>query len=434
MSRTSAFAFSPMACTATCRPAGVGAPNLTAERVFRRHQQPGGRRIVLIGLEEERGRRAERTVDEPLHPGESHPVITRSIDAQALGDAERQSARGEKRDPQGEAPALASAETPAYRPRRPPRTVRSCSPRPTAGHAPRCSEGDARGASAASTCSTDGRAAASSTGPIASSLRIPVELTGGRSRTIVAADNLPGGAGDTGRTQGQAVGEAHVTVQPAHEDGIVGCDRVDPLPARKWSAGPALVIPVSARDPLAGASLGGEGGDPPDEFLRRVGIPQVHAGELKAPVSRWTWPSMNPGVTSALPFCITGVRSPISLAILALSPTATMVSPRVATAPTRGRVESPVQTFPKTTRSAGRVPALQATAKSSSVAEAQRGSRLIGRPVAANWSEWKGDRGCRAAPPASAGHAGTRRPVPSCGVAGCRCSHTDTAHGRWSRD
>src|SRR5512134_478811 len=62
---------------------------------------------------------------------------------------------------------------------------------------------------------------------------------------------------------------------------------------------------------------------------------------------------MKPGVTSPLPLARTVVRSPTSRAMAALSPRATIVSPRAARACTKGRAESPVQIRPKTARSAG---------------------------------------------------------------------------------
>src|ERR1041385_813621 len=61
---------------------------------------------------------------------------------------------------------------------------------------------------------------------------------------------------------------------------------------------------------------------------------------------------MKPGATNPCPASMRTVFPPTSAATSALSPTARMVSPREATAAAQGRVESPVQTRPNTTKSA----------------------------------------------------------------------------------
>jgi hypothetical protein len=61
---------------------------------------------------------------------------------------------------------------------------------------------------------------------------------------------------------------------------------------------------------------------------------------------------MKPGVISSAPFESTVVSGPTRDATVALSPTAMIVSPRVATADAHGAIESPVQTRPKATMSA----------------------------------------------------------------------------------
>src|ERR1043166_64754 len=61
---------------------------------------------------------------------------------------------------------------------------------------------------------------------------------------------------------------------------------------------------------------------------------------------------MKPGTTSPPPASMRWVLAPTSRATSALSPTARTVSPRTATAAAQGRAVSPVQTRPKTTRSA----------------------------------------------------------------------------------
>src|SRR5688500_12402228 len=72
----------------------------------------------------------------------------------------------------------------------------------------------------------------------------------------------------------------------------------------------------------------------------------------KPPLEKWAWPSMKPGVTSDAPCWSTRVAGPTYAPTVALSPTATISSPVTATAPAQGAAESPVQTRPKTTRSA----------------------------------------------------------------------------------
>lgn len=54
----------------------------------------------------------------------------------------------------------------------------------------------------------------------------------------------------------------------------------------------------------------------------------------------------------SLPLASTRVFGPMADAIHVLSPNAVMVSPTTLTAWTQGRLESPVQMWPKTTRSA----------------------------------------------------------------------------------
>lgn len=80
---------------------------------------------------------------------------------------------------------------------------------------------------------------------------------------------------------------------------------------------------------------------------------------------------MKPGTTMAAPLASTRVEGPTRRAMAALSPTAATVSPTTATPPAQGVAESPVQTRPKTTRSAGAAsgrPAAQAPSPSRSSA------------------------------------------------------------------
>ena len=91
------------------------APIQLAERILRRHQQPGGRRVVLIGLEEERGGGAERAIHVPLHPRQSHPVIARSMCARGCRPPERQSdKRGKRATRRVRLPRWRARRTPAY--------------------------------------------------------------------------------------------------------------------------------------------------------------------------------------------------------------------------------------------------------------------------------------------------------------------------------
>ena len=89
---------------------------------------------------------------------------------------------------------------------------------------------------------------------------------------------------DPGCTHGGAVGECHVPVEAVHEHGIVGRDRVDPIALRQGRAAPQLVVPVAAGDPFTRLESRGEVLQPPDEFLGRRRVAQVHRCELEAAV------------------------------------------------------------------------------------------------------------------------------------------------------
>ena len=115
-------------------------------------------------------------------------------------------------------------------------------------------------------------------------LEDPGGLTGPGIAHDDPAGDVLGGAGDLGRPQRRAVGQAHVAVEPVHEHRIPGRDRIDPLAARERRAGPALVVPVAAQDPFAGLPLEGVVLEPGDELLGRVGRPEVHAGQLEPAV------------------------------------------------------------------------------------------------------------------------------------------------------
>ncbi len=96
----------------------------------------------------------------------------------------------------------------------------------------------------------------------------------------------PGGSGvnarDARELQRVTVGERHVPVEAADEDGPVGRERVDQLLRRQRRRRPTLVIPVAARNPTPRRKLLRETPDALGELLRRRRVAQVHARELKA--------------------------------------------------------------------------------------------------------------------------------------------------------
>jgi len=84
-------------------------------------------------------------------------------------------------------------------------------------------------------------------------------------------------------------------VQPVHEDGIVGRDRVDPIALRQGRAAPQLMVPVAAGDPFTRLQGRGVLLQPPNEFLGRSGVAQVDRRELKAAVDEVRMPIGEPG-------------------------------------------------------------------------------------------------------------------------------------------
>src|SRR3989442_7245507 len=101
------------------------------------------------------------------------------------------------------------------------------------------------------------------------------------------------------------------------------------------------------------------------------------------PPMKWVWPSAKPGATRPPRASITVVRPATYRASEALSPTARIVPPRIATPPGWGfPVERPVQTMPWVmSRSALGLHAAPEQTASSAAMEAPRG-RVIRFPLA----------------------------------------------------
>ncbi len=87
---------------------------------------------------------------------------------------------------------------------------------------------------------------------------------------------------DTRRAERRRVGQTHMTIQAGDEDRMIGGHRVDPAAVGQRSPGPQLVVPGATQDPASRRPGPDKLGDPTNEFLGRVGVPQVDVGQLMA--------------------------------------------------------------------------------------------------------------------------------------------------------